>query len=271
MNISLKNMPRILLVVATLFSAVLMSDRLLRAQTVPANAEEAIIPPAKEKFVESDDLVFPWRESDRACVNRVNYLGIGNIGDCGQLITVDVYLKATTLTLYNADGTVWYTFSISSKDPKSKYFRDNKKIGFKPFAAFPEDWPNTVVLRMVGESPHWYEVEINEQSSATKFVLKSDPMWAKTTWDDLFTWSFTLEVNQDRNKLRDKPDGAVIKDYADLHFTRLLFKKLDGDWVYVEGRTDSMSASKYGWIRWRKGREVIVGSILNDYKIPETK
>jgi hypothetical protein len=264
MSIAIKKKTRNLIIMITFFFF-LVSGTLLQGQYVDASNRDAVKPPDKEKFVESTEVVIPWRSSDRGCDASAAH----PTPDC-PIITVDVYKRSDMLTLYNSDGTLWYRFSIS---PESQdYFLDNTKMAFKPFA--PRNTKDilieTVVLRLVGESGHWYKVEVNEKTQDTKFILKSDPMWTKTTWSFLFNWSYSLIVDQHRGSLCDKPDGEVIKEYTDLVYDRLKFMKLHGDWVYVEGIRNIEAKTYYGWIRWRKGRDILVGSILNRYKVPET-
>jgi hypothetical protein len=179
--------------------------------------------------------------------------------------------RSDILSLYNPDGTLWFRFSVSSKSPD--YFYTNTEMDFKPFSligAF-EKYPDGLVLRLVGESKHWYEVEINEKTRATKFISKSDPMWSRATWDFLFSWSRNIKINQNQVKLRDKPNGEVIKETADAYFGSFWFEKLDGDWMYISGigSIKFPYETRHGWIRWRKGRDILVGSILNQNKIPE--
>ncbi len=64
------------------------------------------------------------------------------------------------------------------------YIYRNPKKDFRSLTLFWEDNPHTAILRMTGESANWYEVEVNEQTKATKYVLKNEPMmWAKITWE----------------------------------------------------------------------------------------
>jgi hypothetical protein len=177
--------------------------------------------------------------------------------------------------LYDENGALWYRFSLSLA--KDDFFLKSKKKGFLPLApelreirdyepAFP---PDLVILRMVGESEHWYEVEINEKTKETKFVLKNDPLWAKTRWSYWLYYGWNLKLDGNKVKLLDNPDGKIIETSADINFGEVKFLKADGDWAHVEGIDKNI---KYrGWIKWRDGRKFLVGCIFNDYKIPESK
>lgn len=120
---------------------------------------------------------------------------------------------------------------------------------------------------MVGESTNWYEVEVNEKTRATKFVLKNDPMWAKTTWSYLLAAMRLFRFEKNEQQLRDKPGGNIIKESADLRFYSFKFIKTEGDWAFVEGYK---TKTYQGWIRWREGRNMLVThpfGLLNFAKI----
>jgi hypothetical protein len=120
---------------------------------------------------------------------------------------------------------------------------------------------------MESESPDWYEIEVNEKTKETKFILKSDPVWAKRDWSYWLHKSVDLVVSKDILPLRDKPEGHVIKGTENFPNKELRFLKAEGEWAFVETRLPS----KYfqGWIRWRRGRNVLVGYLFNYYKVPE--
>lgn len=241
---------------------VMLSNHLLFGQAVPETVMTQPATPNEEKFVEATDLVVPWRDS--GC--HVGVSRIFNKQDC-RFITVKESAAAHRLALYNSDGSIWYQFSIDYDEPD--YFLRNTKIGFSPLATPNHpDSPMSVILRLKGESPSWYEVEINEQSRETKFVSKRDPMWAKTTWNHWLESDYTLAIDGKRTKLLDKPNGTIVKESADLEFEVVIFLKAEGDWAYVDGRM--WGKSHYGWIRWRKDRKILVGGVFNHKKVPES-
>ena len=126
---------------------------------------------------------------------------------------------------------------------------------------------------MVGESPNWYEVEVNEKTRATKFALKNNRMWTKTTWSRWLYEGTNLQLDNKEFPLLDKPNGEIIKEASHLTFDRVKFLKADGDWAFVEGYPTwhISDVSHKGWIRWRKGRDLLVGTVLNGRKVPEIK
>ena len=223
------------------------------------NSEESqgnhIYSPAEEKFQKANDLVSPWRSS--GC--NLIYPEFREPG-C-YFVRDDVWRKSDILTLYNADGTVWYRFSLTYQSPD--YFLKDTKMGFIPFAT-PYGYsgsPQIVLLRMTSESADWYEVEVNENTRATKFVLKSDPMWATTKWSYWLYESGILRL-RGKHSLLDKPNGDVIKETSGYEIDKVKLLKVEGDWAYV-GEFGKVN-DYHGWVRWRKGRDILVVCLYND-------
>jgi hypothetical protein len=257
MTYGIRKYSRSLLITTFVLSVILVSNGRARAQEAASN--DPLQPPQQEKFVATDALAIPWRDGNWGC----EYGSAVPTPDCPAAAGV-AYPSSDILALYNQDGTLWYRFSVERRSPI--FWKDNK-MGFMPFASH-----FLLALRLVGESPHWYEVEVNEKNRATKYILKSESrMWSKVTWGFAFSASYSVKINQDRVKLLDKPEGEVNKEVADKKFVLLKFAKLDGDWMYLEAHRNVglTRVIDHGWIRWRNGRDILVGSVLNDDKVPE--
>ncbi len=250
------------------FASVFLSfsnAQLIIAQTIVSATKEKILPPVEENFEEVDALATPWRDSGCRPLDRL-YLD-------GEM-TCDIrtgpnYKFADTLTLYNADGTLWYRFSLTYEKPD--YFMRDTKMNFVPFSmGGHSNSPQKVILRMVGESSHWYKVEVNETTRAMKFILKSDPMWSKTTWEYWIGYT-NLMIDPEEVKLLDKPDGKVVEEAVTWSWTAkrgVKLLKIDGDWAFVK----TVIGDEYkGWIRWRNGRNLLVGGVLTAFEIPQIK
>ena len=249
------------------FSFLVICFSTVAAQTME-DKEDKVLPPSEEEFQKASDLVGPWRQS--GCLYSIDidtfYWSVA-YPDC---VHVSGQQSAAThfLTIYNADQSVWYGFSIDWQKPD--FFKKKPKKDFLPVATSIREYFDFVVLRMTGESKHWYEVEVNEQTRDVKYILKSDPAWAKSNWEYwLFKgtgrpYSNYLLVDGKREMLRDKPDGKIIEKPGDFDVDKLYFVKADGDWAYVKMPGNSLR----GWIRWRNGREFLVGCIFNGFKIP---
>lgn len=230
---------------------------------VDHDLSDKIASPADEEFQKATDFVSPWRDSGCNLAPLIQEPG------CYK-VPVDKYPKANVLTLNNEDGSRWYQFNINWSDPD--FYRKDMKSGFLPFATLFHT-KRVIILRMVGESPHWYQVEVNEKTQETKYVSKSDPMWTKSTWSH---WLAAMEgfVPKDSdNVLLDKPDGKVIENAAKIKFEEYTFLEADGDWVYVEAaehKGNFRGLVYKGWIRFRKGRELLVKSnSYLDFKVAE--
>jgi len=259
MKTKLRLIPRISSLTLIIF-AFFNCQVFVAAQTDAESKDVKLLPPAEEKFQEATDLVAPWRSSGCSEINREF-----REPNC-YVVTPKEWRSSDVLTLYNKDGLLWYQFSVNPAN--SNHFLRNIKKEFLPFATYLSG-PDAVILRMIGESSHWYEVEINEETRETKFVLKSDPMWAKTKW---IYWLYEikfLKFNDEQQSLLDKPDGKVIEASSDLQFYHFRFLKADGDWAYVEGI--GLQKLYYGWIRWRKGRDMLIKSSNGLVKFAETK
>lgn len=224
--------------------------------------DSELLPPSEEKFQpDASDLVVPWRSN--GCYVDIN----GAVEPGCHNVTEKESLSSDMLNLYNEDGTLWYGFSVQPKSP-DYYFRD-PKLGFLPFGTTPTT-PTTIFLRMVGESPNWYEVEINEETHATKFVLKNEPMmWEKSKWSRWLMIINLLKFVGEQPQLRDKPDGQVIEESADAKFENVKFLKADGDWALVEGGV--YQKTYQGWVRWRKGRDILVKDRYGAYNFAKPK
>lgn len=243
------------------------------AQQPDEGNKEKPQPPRAEKFAASDSLVMSWRSFWQTCAAGF----VPNPQpDCPPTPRGDVFNASHLLTLYKMDGAVWHGFSV---DPKNEaYFMTAFHEVLKPLgpSGYPMPagyfhYPDLIFLRIVRESSHWYEVEVNEESHETQYVLKSDRLWAKTDWFGVFNMSFNVVVDQTKVKLRYKPNGDVIERCADSTFARMNFAGLDGDWMQIRAGSSDTGKSCNGWIRWRDGREILVGSILNGMRIPNAQ
>jgi len=259
---------KVTLMFLTLMGITGLSTFVTSGQSTENRTNNPVPKPSDEEFEDSIDVVIPWRDSFKGCDGVWSAV---KWPDCPRIGGKEMD-ERSMLKLYNGDGTIWYSFSVLHGSDGAPPDFVERNADFRPLAPTPRaDNLGSVVLRLVAESPHWYRVEVNEQTRATKFILKSDPNWVKTSWGFLFNWSRRIYIDQDRVKLRDKPDGEIINEYAAFHYDALIFRKIEGDWLYVEGVRNFFTPNLYyGWIRWRKGRDILVGSLLNHNKIPES-
>lgn len=236
---------------------IVSAKSIVLAQTNIVEQNIELRPPSEESFEKAPQLLMSWRiircPRDEKEVNPPN---------CPEDISPAIYRAADAVTLYNSDGTIWYNFSINPWSPR--YLLKNKKESFLPFAANAD--VKGLTLRMVSESANWYEVETNEETQATKFILKNDLMWMKVTWNYFLAQVRLLSFDEENQpQLYDKPNGNIIKETTEIKWkdVRFLFK-IEGEWAFVQGHKPLKNYE--GWVRWRKGREILFESKLFKYK-----
>jgi hypothetical protein len=245
------------------FPLSLASMPILAQQVINYDAKD-IPPPKAETFSATTDLLAPWRSSRCAlkASEILNHLCVDYVGD--------EYVNASVVTLYNSDGTIWHKLELNVGAPG--YFLDAGIKDFIPFSTSVPSYPHSIILRMAGESPNWYEVEINEDTKTTKYARRGDKAWSKTRWDGWLYKSVNLYLGQDQPPLRDAPNGKIIAASELIKFERVQFLKAEGDWAYVEGLANPRIPKPEfhrGWLRWRNGRNILVGCIFNSFKVPD--
>jgi hypothetical protein len=189
---------------------------------------------------------------------------------CKKLDYSKEFMNAQNFFLYDPDGTVWWSAnrlaSNDYRDAGKDYFGSNPKEGFKPFFSNGRD----IILRLVSESPNWFEVEINESTRKTKFVSKTDPAWSKTRWDFWLKLNYEMLLYPDQ-RLMDAPNGKLIEGGSGAALESVNFLGMEGDWAYVENRNKLPgSDSVRGWVQWRRGRTIMVRCFLNRLRNTKT-
>ncbi|MBK8811937.1 MAG: hypothetical protein IPN69_14570 [Acidobacteria bacterium] len=160
--------------------------------------------------------------------------------------------------IYNDDGTLWYAIAIHENNPL--YFRKNPKSDFKPIMPVMPSGPS---LRLVGESEYWYKVIVNEETKTAKFVLRSDPFYMKENWETAITMGGSVRFDYSVNPLREQPDGRPIKGVPeDLLYVQPY--EIKGEWIFVNSRPRSDKQRFSGWVRWRKGNELLLRFWISD-------
>lgn len=252
---------RILLSSALLIFLIIFVNCLsTKAQDNRKPKNDVIPTPAEEVFKEAVGTVAPWRVT--RCRNT--YSEKDFYGNPCHTVTKDEADKREIATLYNENGSIWLRFNITD-EADSISNRLNKD--FVPFRGDIKGNLRGIVLRTVGESKHWLEVEINEKTRETKFVLKSDSTWDRASWDFWLSYFTTLMVDGNRTPLFDKPDGKILEESSLDSIWKVLFIKTEGDWAYVEAYINQKKFN--AWVRWRKGRDILVGTVFTYHKIPE--
>ena len=235
------------------------------AQGIPNKRLRELPTPTSEDFSATSDLLAPWRGSKCALKGSeiLHHLCVNYVGD--------QYVNNSVVTLYNSDGTIWRKLELNS--PAPDYYQRTGINDFVPFSTGLADWSDIVILRMIGESPNWYKVEINESTRATKFARRNDKAWSRTNWEGWLYYSTNLYLDNGQAPLMDAPNGKIIAASESIKFERVHFLRADGDWAYVEGFANPRmpNPERYkGWLRWREGRKILVGCYFNGFKTSET-
>lgn len=221
--------------------------------------------PESEEFSANTDAMVPWRKRGHECNGVIRF----EDPDCPKVSPKD-FQSRSVLSIYESDGSLWHRFNLNEcyANPNSGF----KKDGFFPYS--PRDgfdcFTRAVVLRIVGESENWYKVEINEDTQETRYISKSDNNWARVGWYRFFNSSRWITYDRSNLDLRDSPNGKVIERNPRVFPQRILFEKLDGDWMQVQFRTgfEPNISIQFAWIRWRNGNDILIGFRLNDWKVP---
>jgi hypothetical protein len=229
-----------------------------------AQSNSAIVnefPPAKDEvFVKTSGLISSGRM----------------LGTMPNGVSIDFnHPKTELMNIYDKDGQLWYRFSIWNETPLSIH---NNKKEFVPFTSWDVGSSGGVGqfwLRLVAESSHWYEVEINEETQETKYILKQDQSFARTDFR-YYVGPRTaggkenvVRIDTESNPLLDAPDGKKIDAYISKEVDKYLIWELKGDWIRVAIVDGSKVKAAWtnGWVRWRDGRKILVGSYLTFWKI----
>jgi hypothetical protein len=158
---------------------------------------ERVPRPDKEAFTPASGLMMPWRYSDRGCDGITSR---HKLPGCADVRGPEIEQRVM-MALYNEDGSLWYEFDIRVKDGVPPDFLRENFIPLAPKRRM-DDLFTMVVLRLVGEAPDWYKVEVNEDTRETKYILRSDKNWARVGWEFFFNYSQRIEIDQKVTKLR---------------------------------------------------------------------
>lgn len=209
--------------------------------------------PSDEKFEPASNMAIPWRWTGCHLLYPEP--------NCPE-ITNKEFRAADKVGLYENDGSLWYRFSLNRDSPE--YFLKQPKAEFDPFATYPRS-PNAVSLPIVAESRGWYEVEVNKKTHLTKYISKSDQEWAAVSWEYWLRWHPQIKVDFEKTPLLKTPDGAKAEGSKFLGVNQVIYMKAEGEWAYVRFYLDKQY---YGWVRWRKGSEILIGCAYNNFEVP---
>ncbi|MCZ2391522.1 MAG: hypothetical protein LC113_10650 [Acidobacteria bacterium] len=165
-----------------------------------------------------------------------------------------VYVGSHVLALYNADGSIWGVFDLRKEE--ANFYADAPEL--IPIAHIDGNFHGGPVLRIKGESEHWYQVIVNEDTGMTAYALKvpfepqQTGMWTKTTFEFWLINTRFIQRRPGSSPLLDAPNGKPVAG-DDGQSRTLEFIKLDrpgGEWAFVR-----VNYKLAGWVRLRDGRK----------------
>lgn len=113
-----------------------------------------------------------------------------------------------------------------------------------------------LLLKVITLARNWVEVEVNAVDGTTRWVGRGEV--EVVTWPEFITSVNTVEVlDVLANPVRIKPldQAAVLADGANALLVPLA---VQGDWLMVSTNGLADRIAPTGWIRWRKGDELLV-------------
>lgn len=211
------------------------------------NGQAPIPLPSEEQFEPGGDFaVVNWYDSGCPAGNYKFESGVDCEDSPRWKHTQQLHL------LYDRNGNIWN--EISRNPQNAKHPNIAKKEGFKPVGMILGEW-GRVVLRLVGVSEHWYEVEVNYKTGETMYAPRFGEMWRAVSWS-MVLQKHEMIVDNPEIKFLEAINGKPIPEFDGQSGLKLAVDVVDGDWAKVILRRDEKS--HYGWVRWRDGRKFLV-------------
>lgn len=215
--------------------------------TVTQNGSEIIhgessVPPPKRSNVTSSDgiVVFVWDES---VIERTKGL----------------------IRIYDASGKIWHVVD---------YFDDSLDAMSEPGGKFRPFNYQTGNFRLqmlcTGKSKHWFEVVVQGESFPVvkKYVKADDPLLKYRTWEEYLVGNNNLRFDPEDNPVLRSPNGDRVT-LGPVSMEDWIPISSQGDWLRIRwgagdnnkdvGHPRSRNIGQEGWIRWRRGDDILVG------------
>ncbi len=172
-----------------------------------------------------------------------------------------------SIPLYDKEGNIWHEF-VFNEDVLELQKDKKPDERFKPYYPYKSFEYSNPVVRIKGISDYYYEILINEKTEEPKYIKKSNSFVHYAWFDAYITFSDKISFNSKTNPIRETPNGRILEVVlSDDDQFRPKVWKMKGDWIEIV----SVESKKYedseikGWIRWKQGRKILVGYMLNMY------
>ncbi|MDO1447952.1 hypothetical protein Q0590_16895 [Rhodocytophaga aerolata] len=123
---------------------------------------------------------------------------------------------------------------------------------------------SSFIFRCVVNKEGWFQV-ITNQENGERYWLKNSKMTTFNTWENYLKGMFGVKrLPTNHQKIRSSPtdNSAEIKYQGEDCFG---VKSMKGDWIEIytadycdESYTDNKTPLKRGWIRWKRGNELLI-------------
>ena len=178
----------------------------------------------------------------------------------GEGIVKPRITAGTTLYLHSGPLIDYLLHHASMKDSVTfKQGQYSVEIGTAPPWFVPEiiklDY-DILQLRAITVSKNWIEVIVNRQTGKTAWVDRNAVDYV--SWPEFLLEVFSLElITSVRNPLRAKPleNAAIVATPGRNSLSPIAVK---GEWIKVSLEGGPGSIPKLGWIRWRKGDQMLI-------------
>jgi hypothetical protein len=175
--------------------------------------------------------------------------------------------KSAKQNLEGVIGLVVLDESYKGKEPLRLYGQDGSlSQEFKPAAAPADLKPLVVdakagalVMKCAGQDDSRYEVVVNEDTGARKFVKKDDKAFRFETWERYLLQIAAVKFDDGANKVLDLPQGNRKNVLVPMQSTVFTPIQVKGEWLKIEWETEAGKGLKdSGWIRWRDGNALLI-------------
>ncbi len=157
------------------------------------------------------------------------------------------YQVQDTIKIYNADGSLWHWLNLDDKH------REPANKNFVPYN-YDADYFR-LAMRVVSRKGNRYEIIANELTGLKKFVVVDQrAIIAFVTWQE-YIMKQLIGYEPASNPLRKTINGEVTTVSDDYRAHAVSFK---GDWVQLKFDDYKLKDVARGWVRWRKGNEIIL-------------
>jgi hypothetical protein len=156
------------------------------------------------------------------------------------------YHATDTISVLNADGTVWHQFSFLDG------FNLVDKNRFLPQICDPDYLD--LVISVVSSKGTRYEIIADEETGLRKFVIADNKKLKFESYQN-YILHRVIGFDSKTNPPRKTINGEILNDCKSDRSSIISFK---GDWIKIELYDEVAKTETSGWLRWRKGSKLLI-------------